>query len=162
MSDSAIFGAIVLAGFIVVGIVARARLNRIAFRYREELFTRATELLNDPQITASDRAFLNWMMDRALKFSSGWIVLAALFSATSRAVHRAPAPAAGNVHVRGVISRFVVSALAANPVALAIFIPMIFALALFERERVRRAVVTTANFVPSAALHQHQLRWRRA
>lgn len=153
MGQQAFIGFATAAAVLVLCMLAYRALARAAFPIRVSLFTLSTDLLHEKGVSQSDRRQVQHCMDNALKFSAGWMVLRAGFLALRDTIKREDSTAPGTARRRDprvakVYVAFVVSALAANPIALLVFIPMVVTVMIIERERAKAAVADTAAYLP--------------
>jgi hypothetical protein len=155
MTEPATIGAVILAAIIVAGILIMRGIQRAVYPLREEMFKRAATMLRRGDLPERDRCLIENLLDDALEFRSGWVVVAAAFEATKHAVRNQstpPAPKLRSDDFDYVLVRYISSALAANPIALLMVLPMMGVVLIHDRFRVKPSMLATAHYVPSVAL----------
>lgn len=139
--------AALLAGSL--GIIGVMRMfSKMAYPSRERLYTLAAELIADPRTTDAQRDRLNRMMDRALCFSEGWILVRASGVGVGMAMRGERLSDLQQRIIARLDQRFVeatgcftMSVAAANPLAMLVSIPLAMIAMAIETHSVRMQTV---------------------
>jgi len=131
MDGSAFIGLLIVAALTIAGLLfSRAITTKWVHPLRVSLYTRVMDAAEDPATPAKYRKGLPHLLDNKQLFSLGWLVPWALWRALLRilAPARHPRPTEpAMVQIKGfegIVVRFALSALAANPIAVVISVPL--------------------------------------
>lgn len=155
MANSEALGLAILLVVLFGGLFAYRGVLRFAYPLREQMMEQGLELLRSGQLNKRESNIVRFCLDNAMSFSSGWMPLQAAWLALMDGRDRAgkPAARAGELVIRpdrihGVVARFLASALIANPIALALFVPLMITLMIVRREQPKPAIRETAATLP--------------
>lgn len=151
MDQDALLGLAAVAALLVGGLFSYGLLQRWAFPYRIKLFERGAELLDLPNLTTSERDFINFMLDGYDSFYEAWIVPHAMWRSLTKKIRGETGAAASNHRAARMLPPFLISVLAANPIALFLTLLMtpalLIAAAIREHERPKQAFRDAAREV---------------